>query len=164
MYLPALKKTKRIPASDKDAAFMGSDFSYADMTDKELDDYTFKLVKESVVKRKGGNEAVWLIESTPISQAVIDETGYIKSILYIRKDNYVLTRAKFYLKKAKRIKYMDVRKLTQIDGIWVAMQTSMTSKQGKKTLHKTILTNSDVEINTYIDDDMFSIRAIEKGL
>jgi outer membrane lipoprotein-sorting protein len=164
MYLPALKKTKRIPASDKDAAFMGSDFSYADMTDKELDDYTFKLVKESVVKRKGGNEAVWLIESTPISQAVIDETGYIKSILYIRKDNYVLTRAKFYLKKAKRIKYMDVHKLTQIDGIWVAMQTSMTSKQGKKTLHKTILTNSDVEINTYIDDDMFSIRAIEKGL
>ena len=115
-------------------------------------------------QRKSGNEAVWLIESTPISQAVIDETGYIKSILYIRKDNYVLTRAKFYLKKAKRIKYMDVRKLTQIDGIWVAMQTSMTSKQGKKTLHKTILTNSDVEINTYIDDDMFSIRAIEKGL
>lgn len=35
MYLPALKKTKRIPASDKDSAFMGSDFSYADMTDKE---------------------------------------------------------------------------------------------------------------------------------
>ena len=51
MYLPALKKTKRIPASDKDAAFMGSDFSYADMTDKELNDYTFNLVKETTIKR-----------------------------------------------------------------------------------------------------------------
>jgi len=125
MYLPALKKTKRIPASDKD---------------------------------------VWKIESTPISQAVIDETGYTKSTLYIRKDNYVLTRAKFYLKKGSRVKYMDVRKLEEIDGIWVAMQTTMTTKQGKKTLHKTILTNSDVEINKEINDDIFTVRTIEKGL
>jgi hypothetical protein len=164
MYLPALKKTKRIPASDKDAAFMGSDFSYSDMTDKELDDYTFKLLKEVTVKRKSGNEKAWLIESTPVSQAVIDETGYTKSILYVRKDNYVLTRAKFYLKKAKRIKYMDVRKLEEIDGVWVAITTTMTTKQGKRTLHKTILTNSNVEINQDIGDDMFTIRTIEKGL
>jgi hypothetical protein len=164
MYLPALKKTKRIPASDKDAAFMGSDFSYADMTDKELDDYNFKLIKETSIKRKEGKVPVWVIESMPISQAVIDETGYKKSILYIRKDNYVLTRAKFYLKKGSRVKYMDVRKLAKIDGIWVAMQTVMTTKQGKKTLHKTILTNSDVEINKSIDNNMFSIRRIEKGL
>lgn len=164
MYLPALKKTKRIPASDKDSAFMGSDFSYADMTDKELDDYTFKLLKESTIKRKEGEVPVWVIESTPVSQAVIDETGYKKSILYIRKDNYVLTRAKFYLKKADRIKYMDVRKLEKIDGIWVAMQTTMTTKQGKQTLHKTVLNNSNVKINQPIDSNMFTIRTIEKGL
>ncbi|MBT7412431.1 MAG: outer membrane lipoprotein-sorting protein, partial [Candidatus Thioglobus sp.] len=42
--------------------------------------------------------------------------------------------------------------------------TTMTTKQGKKTLHKTILTNSDVEINKAIDDDMFTVRVIEKGL
>lgn len=164
MYLPALKKTKRIPASDKDSAFMGSDFSYADMTDKELDDYTFKLIKEATVKRKNGNERVWVIESNPVSQDVIDETGYTKSVLYVRKDNFVLTRAKFYLKKGNRVKYMDVRKLEEIDGIWVAIQTTMTTKQGKKTLHKTVLTNSDVEINKIIDDDMFTVRSIEKGL
>lgn len=164
MYLPALKKTKRIPASDKDAAFMGSDFSYADMTDKELDDYTFKLIKESAIKRKEGKVPVWVVESTPVNQAVIDETGYTKSTLYIRQDNFVLTRAKFYLKKAKRIKYMDVRKLEEIDGIWVAITTTMTTKQGKQTLHKTILTNSNVEINQDISDDMFTIRTIEKGL
>lgn len=164
MYLPALKKTKRIPASDKDSAFMGSDFTYADMTDKELDDYTFKLIKESKIKRKDGAHSVWVIESLPVSQLVIDETGYTKSILYVRKDNHMLTRAKFYLKKASRLKYMDVRKLQKIDNIWVAMQTTMTTKQGKKTLHKTILSNSDVEMNPTIDDAMFSIRTIEKGL
>ncbi len=164
MYLPALKKTKRIPASDKDSAFMGSDFTYSDMTDKELDNYTFKLLKESKIKRSDATHDVWVIESLPVSQAVIDETGYTKSILYIRKDNHVLTRAKFYLKKASRLKYMDVRKLEKIDGIWVAMQTTMTTKQGKQTLHKTILTNSNVEINKAIADDIFTIRTIEKGL
>ena len=164
MYLPALKKTKRIPASDKDSAFMGSDFNYSDMTDKELDDYTFKLIKETVIKRKDGAHPVWVIESLPVSQAIVDETGYTKSNLYVRKDNYVLTRAKFYLKKASRLKYMDVSKLEKIDGIWVAMQTTMTTKQGTQTLHKTILSNSDVEINQPIDSDMFTIRTIEKGL
>ena len=164
MYLPALKKTKRIPASDKDAAFMGSDFSYSDMTDNELDDYSYKLLGESTIKRAQGDEKVWKIEALPVNQAVIDETGYTKSVLYVRQDNYVLTRAKFYLKKASRIKYMDVQAIEKIDGIWVAMQTKMTTKQGKQTLHKTILTNSSVEINKAIDDDMFTIRTIEKGL
>ena len=164
MYLPALKKTKRIPASDKDSAFMGSDFSYADMTDNNLDDYHFKLLKESAIKRKNGKNPVWVIQSLPKNQTIIDETGYIKSILYIRKDNYMLARAKFYLKKANRVKYMDVRKMKEIDGIWVAIQTTMTTKYGKQTLHKTLLNNSDIKINIAIDDDIFSIRKIEKGL
>ena len=143
---------------------MGSDFSYSDMTDKELDDYSYKLLGESTIKRAQGDEKVWKIEALPVNQAVIDETGYTKSVLYVRQDNYVLTRAKFYLKKASRIKYMDVQAIEKIDGIWVAMQTKMTTKQGKQTLHKTILTNSSVEINKAIDDDMFTIRTIEKGL
>lgn len=164
MYLPALKKTKRIPASDKDSAFMGSDFSYADMTDRNLNDYKFKLLKESVVKRKSGNEKVWIIESLPKNQVVVDETGYIKSIVYIRQDNFMLTRAKFYLKKAGRVKYMDVKKMQKIAGIWVATHTTMTTKKGKQTLHKTILTNSNIRMNEKITGDRFSVRAIEKGL
>jgi len=164
MYLPALKKTKRIPASDKDGAFMGSDFSYADMTDKNLDDYHFKLLKESVIKRKDGKNPVWIIQSLPKNKAVIDETGYKKSILYIRQDNYMLARAKFYLKKASRVKYMDVRKMEKIDGIWVATQTTMTTKSGKRTLHKTILSNRDIKVNIKINNEMLSVRGIEKGL
>jgi hypothetical protein len=164
MYLPALKKTKRIPASDKDGAFMGSDFSYSDMTDRVLKDYNFSLLKETVVKRKSGNEAVWVIESKPKHQKTIDETGYVKTILYIRKDNYMLTRAKFYLKNSSRIKYMDVRKMQEVDGIWVATQTTMTTKQGKRTLHKTLLVSSEIKINQTIDDAMFTVRTLEKGL
>ncbi|MEA3353898.1 MAG: outer membrane lipoprotein-sorting protein [Campylobacterota bacterium] len=164
LYLPALNKTKRIPASDKDSSFMGSDFTYNDMTEPNLDDYTFKILKESVVKRKSGNEKVWLIEVTPKTQEVIDETGYLKSIAYVRQDNYMVTRAKYYLKKAKRIKYMDVKKVEKIDGIDVATITTMTTKQKTRTLHKTILLQSNIMMNQELKEDIFATRTIQKGL
>ena len=164
LYLPALSKVKRIPSSDKDSAFMGSDFSYTDMTKPNLDDYTFKIIKESVVKRKSGNEKVWIIEVLPKTQKTIDETGYLKTIVYVRMDNYMLSRAKYYLKKAKRVKYMDVRKVEVIDGIDVATITIMTTKKAKRTLHKTILIQSDVKMNQNLSEDMFVTRTLQKGL
>jgi len=164
LYLPALNKTKRIPSSDKDSSFMGSDFSYSDMTKPDLNDYTFKIIKESIVKRKTGNQKVWIIEVTPKNQEVIDETWYIKSIAYVRMDNYMVTRAKYYLKKASRVKYMDVREVKNIDGIDVATITTMTTKKAKRTIHKTILIQSDVKMNQDLKEDMFSLRTIQKGL
>ena len=164
LYLPALHKTKRIPASDKDSSFMGSDFSYSDMTEPNLDDYNFKILKESFVKRKSGKEKVWQIEVTPKTQEVIDETGYLKSIAYVRQDNFMITRAKYFLKKAGRIKYMDVKKVEKIDGIDVATITTMTTKKGKRTIHKTILIQKNVKMNQNLKENMFSVRTIEKGL
>jgi len=165
LYLPALNKTKRIPASDKDSSFMGSDFSYFDMTKPNLDDFNFKILKESVVKRKNSKMKVWVIQITPKSKEIIDETGYTKSVAYVRKDNFMITRAKYYLKKAKRVKYMDVKKVQKIDGIDVATITTMTTKKGKTTLHKTILIQSDVKMNQEsVKESMFITRTIEKGL
>ena len=55
LYLPALKKTKRIATGDKSGSFMGSDFSYADLTSRELDRYDFRLMKQAEVN----GVAVW---------------------------------------------------------------------------------------------------------
>jgi len=160
LYLPALKKTKRIPSSDKSSSFMGSDFSYSDMTDKDLNDYDFKLIKESVVK----GDKVWIISSTPRTKDVIDETGYIKGILYIRQDNYMLRRAIYTLKNKAKKKYLDVSKMHEQDGVWVVDAMKMISKRGKKTTHKTVLQFKNIEINKKLDDSVFSTRRIEKGL
>ncbi len=160
LYLPALKKTKRIASSDKSGSFMGSDFTYADMTSRDLEDYDFKLLKEAEVR---GNK-VWIIESTPRSEQVIDETGYTKSIGFVRQDNYVLVRALHYLKKGGKKKYFDVQKSELIDGVWVNLEMTMTTKQAKQTTHKTILRNSKVVINKQLDDGLFTIRHLEKGL
>lgn len=159
LYLPALKKTKRIASSDKSGSFMGSDFSYADMTDRPLEKYEYQLLQESEVD----GHPVWVIQSTPIDDEEIDETGYTKSIQFVRKDNDVVIRAKIWVKKGKRNKYMEVQELEQIDGIWVPTVMTMTTKKGKQTLHKTILRTSDVKFNQDLDFDSFTVRGLETG-
>jgi len=159
LYLPALKKTKRIASSDKSGSFMGSDFSYADMTERPLEKYEYKLLQEGELD----GHKVWIIESTPIDDEEVDETGYTKSINFVRQDNYVVVQAKIWVKKGKRNKYLRVEELEQIDGIWVPTVMTMTTKKGKQTLHKTILRMSDVQFNQGLDFDMFSVRGLETG-
>ena len=159
LYLPALKKVKRIPSADKSGSFMGSDFSYFDMTDRDLEDYDFKLLKETKVR---GKEA-WVIETTPRNSKVIKESGYLKSIGIVRKDNYVVVRSIGFMKHGKK-KYLDVRKLHKQNGIWVPDEMTMTTKKGKQTLHKTILKFSHIKVNKPLSDDLFTTRRLEKGI
>ncbi len=160
LYLPALKKTKRIASSDRSGSFMGSDFSYADMTARDLQDYDFKLVKEETIN--GTN--TWLIETTPRNAAVIEETGYTKSILFVRQDNFVVVRAVNWVKEGKKLKYFEVKQLEQVDGIWVATEMHMTTKRGDETLHRTVLRQLNVHFNQPLEDNMFTTRQLEKGL
>ncbi|HHH20138.1 MAG TPA: outer membrane lipoprotein-sorting protein [Campylobacterales bacterium] len=159
LYLPALKKVKRIPSTDKSSSFMGSDFSYFDMTDRDLENYDFKLLKETQVR---GHDA-WMIQSTPRNQKVIDESGYTKSIAIVRKDNYVVVRAINFLENGK-MKYLDITKMHEEKGIWVVDEMSMTTKKHKQTLHKTILKFSNIRLNGEVNDEMFTTRQLEKGL
>jgi len=159
LYLPALKKVKRIPSSDKSSSFMGSDFSYFDMTDRNLEDFDFKLLKETKVRGKDA----WMIEATPRNKRVKKESGYTKSIAIVRKDNYVTVRVINFMRNGKK-KYMDMKKLHKQNGVWVPDEMTMTTKKGKSTIHKTVLKFSNIKLNKSLKDSMFTTRRLEKGL
>jgi hypothetical protein len=95
---------------------------------------------------------------------VIDEYGYTKSVLFVRKDNFMVVRAVHWVKEGNLLKYMDAKKLALIDGIWVATEIHMTTKKGKTTRHKTILKNENIKFNQDLKEDFFTIRRMEKGL
>jgi len=161
LFLPALRKTKRIAAGDKSGSFMGSDLNYSDMTSPDLNLYEYTLMKETEVK----GQKVWQIKSVPKTKAEAEKSGYSKSVVFIRHDNYVMIRGVRWVHKKKRNKYLDVRKLEKIDGIWVSTELHVTTKSGKKTLHKTILKQKNVHFNQdEVNEDLFSIRRLEKGL
>jgi len=159
LYLPALKKVKRIPSADKSGSFMGSDFSYFDMTQRDLEDYDFKFLKETTVR---GN-AAWMIESTPRNKKTIKESGYTKTIAIVRKDNYLVVRAINYMKNGKK-KYLDLKNIHKQSGVWVVDDMTMTTKKGKTMTHKTELKFSNIKVNKDLNDNLFTTRRLEKGL
>lgn len=160
LYLPALRKTKRIATDDKSSSFMGSDLNYSDMTSRDLEDYDFTLVKE--MEDRG--HPVWLIQALPRSEEVIDETGYEKSLVFVRKDNYYVVRAVHWVRDGGYLKYVDVKTLEQIDGIWVATETHVAKKKGKVTEHETVLKLTNVVFKEEMDEDIFTVRRLEKGM
>ena len=163
LYLPALKKTKRIASTDKSGSFMGSDLTYSDMTSRNLEDYDYSFYEKAKEKEVNGKKT-WVIWSVPRSKDIIEETGYEKSLLFVRQDNFFVIRALHWVRDGGYKKYMDVKKLELIDGIWVATEMHITKKKGKNTAHKTILKLSNVKFNQGLEFDMFTVRRMEKGL
>ena len=159
LYLPALKKTKRIATGDKSGSFMGSDFSYADLTERNLEHYDYKLLKEDVLD----GVKVWHVEAIPNTPKEIEETGYTKVLYVVRQDNDVMVRAISWLQSGGRMKYYQVKKLEQIEGIWVATESQMDTRVANTTLHKTVLQLENVHFDQPMDESRFSVRQLEKG-
>jgi len=161
LYLPALRRTKRIASGDKSGSFMGSDLNYSDMTSPDLDLYDFTLMKETEVN----GQKVWQIKTVPKTKDEVKKSGYSKSIIFIRQDNYVMIRGVRWVHKKRRNKYLDVKNLEKIDGIWVPTEIHVTTKSGNKILHKTILKEKNMRFNQdEVNENLFTIRRLEKGL
>ncbi len=160
LYLPSLGRPKRIASGDKDGSFMGSDLNYSDMTSKDLADYDYRILKEMMLK----NEKVWLIESLPRSEEVIDKTGYKKSIFAVRQDIYMVSRIKAWPAKGNYVKITDFSNLGKVNGILVYTDVRVIKKSGKSIKHKTQLLLSDIQFNQNLSDNLFTLRRLEKGL
>ncbi len=160
LYLPELRKTKRIAGSSKSQSFMGTDFSFADMTRRVTDEWNYRLLGERDVR----GESAWLIEATPASAAVRERYGYAKSVMFVRKDIDVVVRAVHWLTKGGQLKYLDITELERIDGIWTRIELDMRTVRNEKTQHRTVLRFEDVRYNQDLDEDLFTLRQLERGL
>ena len=159
LYLPALRKIKRIASSDKSAAFMGSDFSYADMTRRIISEWKFKILKETEVRGK----PAWLIEALPASDVIRKRYGYEKSVVFVRQDLFMVVRAVHWMSEGGKLKYVDMKKIEKIDDIWTVTEIDAKTSKARKTLHRTILRFHDVKYNQTVNPDLFPVRRLEKG-
>ncbi len=164
LYLPALRKVKRISSSDESGAFMGSDFSYADINGLDISHWDYTFIKENAVVN---DMATWVIEGTPKpdrSEKVISETGYLKYRMWIRKDNFMTVKAKYQVKKGRKIKYFSAGDISLIDNIWTTGVMKMVTTQKGEKLHETTLTLQSVAYNQKLKDSFFTTHSIERGL
>ena len=92
IYLPALKKTRRIVSSEKSKGFMGSEFSNADMTAPAVEDFAYSLEGASEIS---GTDC-WMIKASPASTELEDEYGYGSSMSWIGKDDYIVRKTNYF--------------------------------------------------------------------
>jgi len=153
LYLPKTKKTRMIPEGDKNKAFMGTDFTYYDLSPHDLGNESFDPVTEETID----GHACYVVRGrskTPESSL------YGDVVKFVRKDNYVPIRVDFYDKSGKLLKRSTVLDLQKIQGNWTPMKMRMHNVQ---TNHKTVMTVKKVEYDVKIPDKIFSKTNLEKG-
>lgn len=154
LYLPALKKTRRISGkSSKTDYFMGSDFTYDDMGSRNVEEDTHKLLREEDYE----GHACWVIESVPTDAREL----YSRKVVWIRKDCLKPLRVEYYDKLNKLHRLFKTADITQVQGFWTIRHMEMENVQ---TGHRTILEFSDVRYDEKIDAGLFTVATLEKGL
>jgi hypothetical protein len=129
LYLPSMKRERRIAAQDRDSSFVGTDFNYEDMEEFDHEKYKVAFQGEQTVE----GQPCYIIEAIPFEKK--GKSVYEKKILYLRKDNLYLLREDLYRKGVKEpTKRMMLSDLQQIDGHWVARKMEMKDlKKGSTT-------------------------------
>ncbi len=135
-----MKKVRRISGASKNEYFMGTDYTYDDMGDRNVDEDTHTLLGEEQVD---GREC-WKVESIPVDP----EDMYTRKVLWIDKISYLTLKGEYYDKDGLIKKYhaLDVR---QQDGIWQIFRSEMDNVSRE---HKTIMEISKMEFDTGVDD------------
>lgn len=129
LYLPSMKRERRIAPQDRDSSFVGTDFNYEDMEEFDHEKYGVSSEGEQTID----GVPCHVIEAVPLEKK--GKSVYGKKILFLRKDNLYLVRADLYRKDEKKPgKIMTLSDLQQIEGRWVARRMEMKDlKKGSVT-------------------------------
>jgi len=104
LYLPSLRRTRRIVSSEKGKSFMGSEFTNADMGKPNLNDFNYKLTGTSEIEQKN----CWKIESVCKDENIAAENGFKSKIAYIEKNNYLTHKVEYYDQNNELFKIMTI--------------------------------------------------------
>jgi hypothetical protein len=158
IYLPALRKVRRLIANNKKDSFVGTDFSYGDIIGHRIDDWTYQLVGRETVDGSG----TYVIEAVPRSAEVREMSGYGKRKFWIRTDNNVAVKGTFWDGNGALLKELtadDVRMIDPKADKWQAFRLIM---QNRQTGHRTELVFTKLEVGIGLDDEEFSERYLDK--
>ena len=152
LYLPALKRVRRIVSKQKSNRFVNTDYTYEDMQKRKVEKDHHKLLRSESVKKYD----CWVLESTPKDSK---DSQYGKRISWIVKDRFIAVKTEFY-KKNKLVKVFTAHKIKKIDGIDTVMESEMHDLKRK---HRTFMKTDAIQYNKGIPDKVFTRRYLEKG-
>ena len=152
MWTPAINRERRIALQDRRTRFFGTDFSFEDLEERDIDHYEYSMSGEEAIE----GEPCWRIEARPRPGK---KSQYTRSVMWIRKTNYTYAQMENYSedKLIRRLKY---RRMENAQGIWTARTLEM---EDFTRSSRTILKLESLKYNLLLTDDQFSVQALRRG-
>ncbi|MDH4175381.1 MAG: outer membrane lipoprotein-sorting protein [Betaproteobacteria bacterium] len=145
LYLPALKRVKRIAPANKSSPFMGSEFSYEDLASAEVTKYRYAYRGDEIFEGKPR----FVLERVPVDP----ESGYSRQLVWVDMDRYVPLKIEFYDRRGDRLKTLVAREYRQYLGrYWRAHEVRMENHQSGKS---TVLRWGDIRFRQGLNEQDF---------
>ncbi len=156
LYLPALRRVKRIASSGRGGNFMSSDFTYYDIGKPRLNDWTYKRLPDETVNGR----QCYRIESLPADKQIARDTGYGKIIRWIDQERLVTVKSLYFDRGAREWKTLEVPGVEKIAGVW--FQTDMVMKD-LQSGHSSEMKFYNVKVNQGIPAEFFTRRFLQRA-
>ena len=152
MWTPELARDRRIALQDRSTRFFGTDFSFEDLEERDVNQNDYALLGEESVDGK----QCWKIESKPRQNK---SSQYSKVIVWIRQDIYLAAKMEMYA-KSEVVRRLEYRRIEKVQNIWTPLEMEMTDVKKKS---KTLLKTEKLEYNIPIKQDHFTLDALRRG-
>lgn len=153
IYLPALKRVRRIASSEGGKSFMGSDATYDDMETRDIGRDTHELIREESF----GSWDCYVVKGEAVDP---EDSQYAYRYTWFDKETFVPVKVEMYDKQEDLLKVLIVKELKNIDGYWTPMVSEITNVQ---TGHSTSMKVLNVEFDTDINPGMFTTQFLSNG-
>jgi len=151
MWTPAIQRERRIALQDRSTRFFGTDFSFEDLEEREVEQHEYRLLGEEAVD----GAACWRLESRPRKTRV---SQYTRALLWIRKDNYALARVESYIKD-QLVRRLHLRAIRTVQGIATAHTLEM---EDLRRGGRTVLKVESLQYNAPLQDEDFTLQALRR--
>lgn len=156
IYMPALRKTRRIVSSEKGKSFMGSEFTNADMSKPNMNDFDYKIFSSEIYN----GHSYWKIETTCKNEDIEDENGYSKKIAWIEKVTYLCHKVEFYDFTGELYKTQFIEQYKkQSNSKYFAFYMKMENKQNGR---KSVMTINKFQIGSKLTESRFTPAMLAK--
>jgi outer membrane lipoprotein-sorting protein len=149
IYVPAVDLVKQISANDKGSSFVGSDFSYEDVSGRPWTDDTHELLREEDLD----GAAAYVIQSTPRQK-----DSFARKVTWIGKDSMLPLKEEYYDDKGELARVFLSEEIATVDGYPTVVRRSMTTV---KKEHKTVVAFTEIEYDLGVADDVFTERRMK---
>jgi len=152
MWRPEIGRDQRIALQDRSTRFFGTDFSFEDLEERDVNQYDYQVAGEDLID----GAPCWKIEGRPRQTK---SSQYTHSQLWIRKDNYVIAQIEAFNKSglARRINYRDIQ---NVQRIWTPKRTEVYDASKKS---RTVLKLEKLEYNVPLKDADFTLQSLRRG-